>query len=209
FQGGSANQIPAPSQTCGVDGSSDRLTCERYQPCETEPTPTRIVVEDEIGDNLEHVAMNPWMTFPNVHAGGITGNVWMTPTAVIAPADGVLDEVEIVALFGYSNNGLPVTPDLIDWAFFNVYVWTPEHTFQEHPEQPAAYYFFRDPTNPDYLTPHVSAVRDLPGEDGAVFNRYRLKFKISQADANFSEIVKDPEAPMKKGGTYFIAVMVE
>src|SRR5690606_41905567 len=48
FQGGSANQIPAPSQTCGVDGSSDRLTCERYGPCETGGGSV-VVVRGEIG----------------------------------------------------------------------------------------------------------------------------------------------------------------
>lgn len=134
FQGGAANQIPAPSQACGVDGSSDRLTCERYQPCETGPTPTRIVVEDEIGDNLEHVATNPWMTFPNIHTGGITGNVLLTTTAVTAPSDGVLDEVDIVGLFAYAHDDLPVPADEITKVAFNVFVWTPEHTFQEFPE---------------------------------------------------------------------------
>src|SRR5690606_15426345 len=110
-----------------------------------------IVVEDEIGDNLEHVAMDPWWTFRNIHSGGLTGNVVITPTAVIAPTNGVLDEVEIVALFAYSNSGLPVLDEQIQQNSFHVYVWTPEHTFQEFPSHPAAYYLFYDPSNPDYL----------------------------------------------------------
>src|SRR5690606_25893426 len=87
--------------------------------------------------------------------------------------------------------------------------WTPEHTFQEFPSHPAAYYLFYDPSNPDYLEGKGTAVRDLPGEDGAVFKRHHLKFKISEADVNYSEIVKDPEVPMTDGGIYFIAVAVE
>lgn len=36
-----------------------------------------------------------------------------------------------------------------------------------------------------------------------------MRFKISEADINYSEVVTEPAVPMKEGGVYFIGVTVE